>query len=206
MKIRLGFVSNSSSSSYLVSSFHMTLGIVARGMLNIVMHDFKDGRKGKKILELHKTWSRNLGTALRMKEVKSGKLGITFPSANEDTYIIKKKDNFYIATCRNHQWDLLNEERSYGEDDNEIYQYVEDKFYYNVKNQLIHGHEKYDENHKTLCVKCKYNDGFYVVDKNGIKLCAFCYIPQGKSENKAIEEIKAKDLKNFNPMKYLKIV
>ena len=206
MKIRIGFVSNSSGSSYLINCYGITLAIIARGMFKVVIRDYYNWEKNKRILKFHKIWSKNLGIALRMKEVRSGKLGVTLPSTNEDTYIIKKKNLIYITTCRNHTWDILDEERNYGEDDNKIYKYMENKFFYNIKNKIIHGYEKYDENHKTLCKKCKYNDGFYVIDKTGIKLCSFCYTPQGKSDKQVIDEISVKQLKKFNSMKFLKIV
>jgi len=202
MKLRTGFVSNSSSSSYLINIFNKnTLSIISKDMLKTVISDWE--MHG---LNRSERWMDNLNKALKMKAVKSGLLGITFPSTKEDTYIIQKKKGIYISTCRNHNWDMLDGVLNYGEDNNKIYKLLKDQYFYNIKNEPMHSYEFYDENYEAKCPKCNFYSGFYVINQKGKKLCSFCYRALGPSEDKVIEKIKTQTLKKSNSMRYLKIV
>lgn len=86
MKIRCGFVSNSSSSSFVISKGKASIDSIAKFMIGTM--DSWNKRKRDK-------WIRNL-------EKRPDKtLGITFPSCNYDTYITEDEKFFYISTCWN---------------------------------------------------------------------------------------------------------
>ena len=93
MKIRTGFVSNSSSSSFVLQvggPFKTTLD-VARHM--IPQREFNDDRK-----LVEKTYK--LEEKLHPDQVNA----VCFNSCNYDTFIVKMNDKFLISTCNNHDW------------------------------------------------------------------------------------------------------
>ncbi len=175
MKIRNGFVSNSSSSSFIING---KINNVANSMLGTVMEDYFtwDGTKtNKKEKALYATWKKNLAMALENKDVQDGKIGITMPSCNYDTYILKVNDEIHVSTCRNHNWDLDYVKSGGGDDEGSsdiVYKTIEKAKFFNIRNRLIHSKEKYDARLKKCTCKLYY--GQYVVC-NGKKLCGGCY-------------------------------
>jgi len=198
MKIRNGFVSNSSSSSFIVAN---TISILSRSMLKTVLDDFGYDKRRK--YKTYEKWNKNLRNALRRKDVKEGRLGITMPSCNFDTYIIYKEGNCYISTCNNYQWGPEVMEGMYiGEADKTVDNIVEKNNFLNVRNNLIHSCYHYDENSKLKCPKCKYYFGEYVIDKKGNKICGNCF--KGTLE-KAGDFKKNKSNKFKSAISYLEI-
>lgn len=123
MKIRKGFVSNSSSSSYIIPSHtveeSMNLGStseVAKYMIGC--RGFDNDKELISKLEL------------AIKDLKIDKDGpICFRSCNFDTYIISRNGAIYIDTCNNHDFDLLDD--YYGSEDFPINAVIENnRFYY----------------------------------------------------------------------------
>ena len=181
MKTRQGFVSNSSSSSFIIN--RGDIKETALGMLNIIIEDFedndytpttKDGKKKER--ELHKKWMANLKIALKNQDVKEGKIGITMPSCNYETYLLMKDGIIYIATSRNHQWDI--NERSVEDSDRheELYSVIRSSNYFNIRNKKIHSHMEYNDSiDKSKCPDCNRYYGNYVITDNGDRLCASCY-------------------------------
>lgn len=94
MKIRYGFVSNSSSSSFIISKVgYPTVFSLALAMLAIrnsegwtVKH--KEERKIKLAI------ARNL----------THNVPVTFQTCNYDTYIMPKDNSYMVSTCNNHSW------------------------------------------------------------------------------------------------------
>lgn len=130
MKIRKGFVSNSSSSSFIIGNLeNETLNNpydIARYMIGCREWDKEDGKLIKK---LEKALKDNLIT----KDTN-----LMFHSCNFDTYIVKdfNYNKIYISTCNNHEFDELN--KFDGEDyelmvdakkDKERFFYIEGGFY-----------------------------------------------------------------------------
>ena len=96
MKTRNGFVSNSSSSSFIIG--HIDIGGVANAMLHTIIEDFRECEEEDLPLEnreRYNKWIKNLQRGLRNENVISGKVGITMPSCNYETYIFKKDRQIY---------------------------------------------------------------------------------------------------------------
>jgi hypothetical protein len=105
MKIRNGFVSNSSSSSFIISAEHFpTLRKLATYMINKQIedrddYDSSDNDWSKQYIEQNKEYIERLN---KLDENQS----ISFPSCNYDTYIKRVGDVYLVATCNNTDWEL----------------------------------------------------------------------------------------------------
>jgi hypothetical protein len=218
MKLRRGFVSNSSSSSFIIGN--SDIGSIAKYMLDVVIKDWTKG----KISDEHKQWKNNLKIALKRQDILDGKIGITMPSCNYETYIFIKNDRIYISTSHNHEWKLDNVTRSGdgsdGGDSDAVHGIIGELNYFNVRNRLIHSKAEYtdwnggDTKHKT-CPNCKTHYAQYVVYM-GKNLCADCFkgiigtdeiiepIPEKYVDvEKKYQDAMSKLLKNMNAVKFL---
>jgi len=105
MKIRNGFVSNSSSSSFIIMAEGETSTVrdVAKIMINKLIEDIKIGWGDWKVnVEYKNEWLKNLETV-------DENCSVEFPSTNYDTWIKKIGDRILISTCNNKDWDLPNQ-------------------------------------------------------------------------------------------------
>jgi len=96
MKIRNGFVSNSSSSSFLINIVdnYNSIGELAKEM--ILQRDYDDDQELIEIID----------NAIKDQKY-SGNDSIYFNSCNYNTFIIKLDEEYvFIETCNNVQWDL----------------------------------------------------------------------------------------------------
>ncbi len=210
MKIRHGFVSNSSSSSFMIHAGDIEE--TAHSMLDTIIDDFSDwdkdlkptSFKGRKRRYEYKTWRTNLAKALKKKDVLSGKIGIAMPSCNYDTYMILKDNCLYIATCNNHSWDIESHDREDSVDHDKINDLIKESFFYDVRNGMIHSYEIFDIGEtKASCPKCKQYYGNYVHDQKGNRFCGSCL--EGKLE--PTNDIKMERLRVTvqNPITVLKL-
>jgi len=99
MKIRTGFVSNSSSSSFIISEHNFpTVRSLAKRMIEIQAEDYEDD-------EQFDRFNYKMGLIDRLKNVPEDH-PISFSSCNYDTYIRKVGDCLFVSTCNNTHWDL----------------------------------------------------------------------------------------------------
>jgi len=98
MKIRQGFVSNSSSSSFVIEAANkQTVLSVAFDMVPARNWDNRDTELQEKLLSFN----------------GDPDTPIAFKSCNYDTFIIKEKNLIFVDTCNNHPWyDFINYRRA----------------------------------------------------------------------------------------------
>ena len=164
MKTRNGFVSNSSSSSFIIPGGDIK--DIAESMIDTISEEYEGYRKHKKL------WKSNLAKALKKRDVKNEKLGITFPSCNYDTYIIKKEGTVYITTCNNYHWEIEAVDVFDDERNKEIGNIIDKSFYVNLTNMVIHSKDIFEEEQQ-ICPKCK------VVRRHGV-IMIICANPKHK--------------------------
>jgi len=101
MKVRNGFVSNSSSSSFIVNGVSSSMEVF-RLMIPLVKEDYCDYVDGKKM------WKTHGENVKRFKKSRGEDFneGIVIPfTCNYATFIYPVKDGeCYIETCNNHPW------------------------------------------------------------------------------------------------------
>ncbi len=111
MKIRNGFVSNSSSSSFLIrlgEDFPDTYSI-AKNMLKDKFDDWVDDWYDDEDKYSVNLMSDNSFNHLKHLKKSNKNDSIFFRSTNYDTYIFKVSDNYaFVDTCNNITWDIKN--------------------------------------------------------------------------------------------------
>lgn len=110
MKQRKGFVSNSSSSSFVIPSCDDNIDFKDVFSVAIYMIGCRDGWEEKDNNKLIKKLEKALADGIITKDTN-----LMFRTCNYDTYIVKdyNYDKIYISTCNNHDFNHL--ERFYDE-------------------------------------------------------------------------------------------
>lgn len=154
MKFRTGFVSNSSSSSFVFrkdEEFKTTLDIA-------------------KAIVLLKKWDGDKALMQKLRSMGNYNLPIAFRSCNYDTYIAKEGRIFYVYTCNNYPFYniLYNDFYNIDIDLNEIEKDIKENNYfywpeYNIEVTCIDDY--------IFCKKCYME---YHRDKNGNIICPSC--------------------------------
>lgn len=104
MKFRNGFVSNSSSSSFVVSDKHykdvfdLAVEMIKLRDVDYAEYDYEDGNNE----DGNKEWKRLKDVIISARETMDPNTPITFPTTNYHTFILKHDDNFLVSTCNNH--------------------------------------------------------------------------------------------------------
>lgn len=100
MKIRSGFVSNSSSSSFVVKP-DITTSDLALIMMNVIKEDYKD-REWMQSGDFIKVFDKALEWLYANPNYNDP---IMLPwSINDETFIWTTKDGIQVATCNNQNW------------------------------------------------------------------------------------------------------
>jgi len=134
MKIRAGFVSNSSSSSFIINA---TSAAPTAFDLGIKMLEIRND--AWEIKNSDPTYQE----ISKINEAKSiginPNTSIAFVTTNYDTFIRRVEDKFYVNTCNNQDWSLLNDsniEPFYYNDEEEL-QEDPNTFYWWIKEGVI---------------------------------------------------------------------
>ena len=182
MKSRKGFVSNSSSSSFVVNEpirdtlfkiFRRT--VLYRGFSD---NNYHSSNISKKIIERYRS---NLKKALKREDVVNNDIGIIVPTMISNIFIKgekKEKKKCYVDLAPKYwKWNEIFEVSNFN---NEIVSnFMEDNkfFFLNIKNNIIHTQIFSSEKMKNdVCSVCKQRAfGFYVEDNKGNKRCSYCF-------------------------------
>ena len=170
MKIRNGFVSNSSSSSFIIrfnKKYPNTLAI-AESMIKNRFDDWREYKEDEDEEDkLHPLELQVCENIERLKKSDNINMPMFFRSTNYDTYIMAITDKYaYVDTCNNINWD------------------VKDNAIYNIPDELIELFPDYLDDYGELNYKISYNNDYYILE-NGLiaksppqyDTCKKCYDP-----------------------------
>lgn len=158
MKIRSGFVSNSSSSSFIVK----------------VGHPFKTALEVAEYMIPHREWESDAERLAQIQEMKIDDKqydAISFQSCNYETFIAHEDGYFLIETCNNHDWDMYRYHTScpmdvtdgYGE---YLHKLSTSRPFYNLEMKVTGCPMSYEEGYRyesRYCKKC-YKTFWYIGD------------------------------------------
>jgi len=204
MKIRQGFVSNSSSSSFIIMAEGETTTIrdVATLMIHTVIEELKndDWTSPEELQRWVDSREKWITTLNRLDEDQF----VQFQSINYDTWIVKAGEHIFVSTCNNTDWDLPNTTSKISDKtEKELKRILKDKF-----DDFEPGYEMYVEDNfddfyslpyeirgnemktSTYCQKQKDErcDGFITLWKtsNG-NICPYCDVSKFKRKEKLKE-------------------
>jgi hypothetical protein len=168
MKTRNGFVSNSSSSSFILK----------------VGEPFQTALDVAEYMVPKREWDADAELLKKVKSLKAnGKelFSVCFKSCNYDTFIAKMNGVFLIETCHNHDWDF-SDAGSLSQCPPEFEEYFGGDSFYELPRSIDFYHLDYDfsghrpewrEIRSSFCSKC-YNDYWVVGEKI---ICPKCKTP-----------------------------
>mgnify|MGYP003590413098 CR=1 FL=1 len=177
MRSRIGYVSNSSSSSFIVQTKDPI--DLARQMLEIVRDDWLDWGDNKirnKTKGMFKQCFDNLDSL-------GGKLhgadGIMLPSTNYDTYILPCEDWYgdkcLVTTCNNQNWDNIGHITSISDTEEYLLnRLVSKSVFFDVRSGLVLHYPTYPEG-SFECPKCKEKYFEYYLTLDNHKICGSCH-------------------------------
>jgi hypothetical protein len=180
MKTRTGFVSNSSSSSFVIG---IGVGKPFTTALDVAEHMIP-----------FREWDGDQDLLNKIAKLKQGRAkalnAVCFKSCNYDTFIVKMGNIFLVETCHNHKWDLS---KYQAECPPEFYDYFGDDSFYNLSSCFDFFHLEYDvmgrpgswretKDFEYYCQSCNsYNNGQWII-KEEIQ-CPKCGAPPIKRKN-----------------------
>jgi len=194
MKIRNGFVSNSSSSSFVIDASKYTCVDIALQMVKTLELE-DDSTNKKKSKERYKTIRKNL------KNLVNQNTSI-FIECSDDIHIVKSDDKIYVDASYHYEWNLdYIEQGEEGEFSNIIYQ---GDFYFPLHNNKYLGKlasgDSYPQYKEQWVYSCKNCHCRLIELKDGLVMCPNCKKdPDGNLVQKIFREDKLKRvLKNEN--------
>ena len=177
MKQRNGFVSNSSSSSFIVQTGNAIE--LAKQMLEIVRNDWMDW-DDKKIKASTRVLFKKYCDRLNDigDKLPEGADGIMLPSTNYDTYILPdtgRLDRCFVTTCNNQNWDAIIGQTSITETEEELmHKVISKSTFFDVRTGLVLHYPIYP-NKSFICPKCKDKYFEYYLTLDNHKICGRCH-------------------------------
>lgn len=175
MKTRLGFVSNSSSSSYIIRNTGLSTISVAKTMLST----YDDSR-----LDDFERLYNSISEFIQPDQA------IIFSSCNYNTHITKQNSDILIDTCNNENWNLPSGSEYTEELDENNFN--ESEWYWDIDNDLL-VHSKV--NYRNVCTYKKHYEYKRKINYSTEEFCIKCY--KGKKYSELLKE-KIRKNKSFN--------
>ena len=176
MKVRNGFVSNSSSTSFIIDSTNVFN--VAKDMLDIIKQEWLDWDDNKVTkAKTKKQFSKYYDNIAKLKSIlPEGCDGIMMPSCNYDTYIVLDKDEnrCLVATCNNHHWDDLHYTSIDEGEDSLLHAVVRKSKFFDVRSGLVLNYPIYLAG-KFKCPSCSAEFWEYYLTQDGKAVCGSCF-------------------------------
>jgi hypothetical protein len=172
MKIRQGFVSNSSSSSFIISGFDCTK--VLSEMIKVSKWDNKKDAVNLAAFKKSPIY----------RNFKANNIGAMFITCNYNTYIYYSKlfNNIVVETCKNTFWnesEYISSSSNYIREDSPTEQTykneIKDILFYNINCKKLLSYEiELSEDILCVCKKCGHRP--FSVHKHGNKfVCGTCF-------------------------------
>lgn len=146
MKIRNGFVSNSSSSSFIVTAKR-----------------FKTTRDVAMAMVPSREWDGDGLLMEKLGTMKDFDKPIAFRTCNYDTFISKEGDDYYIFTCHNHEFEAIQDSRKYP---------VAEEDMWEVEHRIKYSNFYYWPEYNVEAMPTSYDQ----LDKKGIKGYCDCFM------------------------------
>ena len=179
MKIRMGFVSNSSTTSFIIGQdAYENVFVLAKHVLRIMQdqdEEYPDDPRSENIND----WIQNLEKLVELGVNPNSPVFI--PSAEFNTEIMKREDGFYVDTCHNYYWDDLKGVEYHAESfqSEEVFEEFDNLWPYNVEYDVIGTSEIYPSDFD--CDDSDHNFALTVKDVG--KMCPICE-PDRLEENR----------------------
>jgi len=161
MKTRQGFVSNSSSSSFIVK-----VGEVFDNVFDVAEYMIPK-----------REWDNDKELLAKLQELKTTNPsleGICFRSCNCPTYIAKVDDHILVETCNNHDWDMWDFDSvkqvddfysSYGDaDEHSLYKLPRNRDFYHLEFDKVGREVDYDRNVPIWCDTLECRGDVWVIN------------------------------------------
>lgn len=188
MKVRRGFVSNSSTASFLIdlNKFENIFDLTER-ILTILIEDLRDAlflnERDRKEYSLYRDRLRSAKTKKLDKDTP-----VMFPTINFDTFIMKKDDGYYVDTDLAPEWDLILDLKDYMFDDSYDLD-SEDVAYYILEYDVIG--KMHDESRSQCLTKNTHPYLYQAVELDDGKIvCLECEFRKGTLGSYTVSDIK----------------
>ncbi|MCK9428944.1 MAG: hypothetical protein M0R17_02900 [Candidatus Omnitrophica bacterium] len=198
MKIRSGFVSNSSSSSFIIKDYTDTIQLTRDMLTGMITSRLSDDRQ---YIQYKKDQLKKFNNLVKSnKDFITNSIPITFPSCNYDTYIWVENNNIFIDTCNNEDWTTKSELNKYNFIYTDDLDLNENIGFWNFNNDIIVYNIPYNSNQE-LCNK-HFEYPKYIFNKNTI-CCPQCYTGKTFTEinNKPPEAYTGLNIRRYQDSK-----